>query len=152
MKIFMPILLLLQISVASAKVKSLTAENFFEVTEGKTIFVKFFAPWCETCQAMSMDFKHLAVDWKVHEFGLVAEVNCDGIDSEDICDDYEITNLPTILYGDRMNLELYEGDLTYEAMSAFTKEHISHPACSIKHMEYCSEEDRRRLVELQKQS
>jgi thiol-disulfide isomerase/thioredoxin len=145
MKIFMSLLLLLQASVASAKVLSLTVENILEMTEGKSIFVKFFAPWCETCQAMAMDFKHVAIDWKDHEIGLVAEVDCEGIDSEDICDDYEIADLPTILYGDRTYLQTYEGDHTYEAMSAFAKEQISHPACSMKHMEYCSEEHRQHL-------
>jgi hypothetical protein len=48
MKLFLSLLLLLQASVASAKVLSLTIENIFEETEGKSIFVKFFAPWCET--------------------------------------------------------------------------------------------------------
>jgi thiol-disulfide isomerase/thioredoxin len=151
MKLFMS-LLLVQASVASAKVVSLTVENIFEVTEGKSIFVKFFAPWCETCQAMAGDFKRLAIDWKGHEIGLVAEVNCDGIDSEIICDDFEIIALPTILYGDMgnlANLEVYEGDRTYLAMSEFTKEHISQPACSLKHLEYCSEEKRQRLVKVQ---
>jgi thiol-disulfide isomerase/thioredoxin len=151
MKLFMSLLLLLQASVASAKVVSLTVENIFEKTEGKSIFVKFFAPWCDSCQAMAMDFKHLSIDWKDHEIGLVAEVNCDGRDSEQICDDYEIVELPTILYGDRTNLEKYQGDWTYKAMSESAKEHISYPACSMKHLEYCSEENKQRLVELQKQ-
>jgi hypothetical protein len=100
---------------------------------------------------MAMDFKHLSIDWKGHEIGLVAEVNCDGRDSEQICDDFEIVDLPTILYGDRTNLKKYKGDWSYKAMKKSAKEHISHPACSMKHTEYCSEEDRQRLVELQKQ-
>jgi thiol-disulfide isomerase/thioredoxin len=148
MKLFMSLLLLLlPASLASRKVVSLTVENIFEKTEGKSIFVKFFAPWCETCQAMASDFKHVSIEWKDHEIGLVAEVDCDGIDSERICDDFEILELPTILYGDRTNLYKYEGDRTYKAMSKFAKEHISHPACSMEHMEHCSEEN---LVELQK--
>jgi hypothetical protein len=97
-----------------------------------------------------MDFKRVAIEWKTDEIGLVAEVNCDGVNSEMICDDFEISALPTILYGDIDNLKVYEGyDRTYEAMSAFAKEHISHLSCSIKHLEYCSELERDRLVELQ---
>jgi hypothetical protein len=47
MKLFMSLLLLLQASVASAEVLSLTGENMLELTEGKSVFIKFFAPWCE---------------------------------------------------------------------------------------------------------
>jgi thiol-disulfide isomerase/thioredoxin len=150
MKLFMSLLLLLQASVVSAEVLSLTVENIFEMTEGKSIFVKFFAPWCDSCQAMAPDFERLAADWKGHEFGLVAEVDCEGIDSEEICDDFEIAALPTILYGERTTLELYDGDRTYEAMSAFAKEHI-HPPCSLEHILYCSDDQRQRLEELQNQ-
>jgi thioredoxin-like negative regulator of GroEL len=151
MKLFLSLLLLLQASVASAKVLSLTYDNLYEVTEGKSIFVKFFAPWCETCQHMAMDFKRVAIEWKTDEIGLVAEVNCDGVNSEMICDDFEISALPTILYGDIGNLKVYEGYRTYEAMSAFAKEHISNLTCSIKHLESCSEEERERLLQLKSQ-
>jgi hypothetical protein len=86
---------------------------------------------------MAPEFERLAMDWQGHEIGLVAEVDCEGIDSEKICDDFEIEALPTILYGDLKNLKFYGGDRTYQAMSAFAKEHISHPV---------SEENRQRIV------
>jgi thiol-disulfide isomerase/thioredoxin len=146
MKLFMSLLLLLQASFASAKVVSLTVDNIVEKTEGKTIFVKFFAPWCETCQDMAINFLNLSIDWEDHDIGLVAEVDCDGIDSEKICDDFEILELPTILYGDRTNLYKYQGDRTYKAMSKFAKQHISNPSCSMEHMENCS---KKKLAELQ---
>jgi hypothetical protein len=100
---------------------------------------------------MAPDFERVAIEWKADEIGLVAEVNCDGVNSEYICDDFEISALPSILYGDVDNLQVYEGERTYEAMSAFAKEHVSHLSCSIKHLEFCSEEERERLVELQNQ-
>jgi thiol-disulfide isomerase/thioredoxin len=90
-----------------------------------------------SCQEMAPEFERLAMDWQGHEIGLVAEVDCEGIDSEKICDDFEIEALPTILYGDLKNLKFYGGDRTYQAMSAFAKEHISHPV---------SEENRQRIV------
>jgi hypothetical protein len=127
--------------------------KYFEISCGHSFISHFLLSQlkCETCQDMAGDFKHLSIEWKDHEIGLVAEVDCEGIDSEKICDDFEIIELPTILYGDITNLEKYEGDRTYEAMSAFAKEHISLPACSMKHLEYCSEENKQRLVELQKE-
>jgi hypothetical protein len=101
---------------------------------------------------MAPAFERLAADWEGHAVGLVAEVDCTGETSEGICDDYEIADLPTIYYGDRTSPELYEGERTYEAMSAFAKEHISHPACSVKQTEYCSEDQKKLLVELQKKT
>jgi thiol-disulfide isomerase/thioredoxin len=152
MKLSLSLLFLLQASVASAEVLSLDGSNIMELTEGKSIFIKFFAPWCEICQAMAPDFERLAADWEGHAVGLVAEVDCTGELSEGICDDYEISDLPTIYYGDRTSPELYEGERTYEAMSAFAKEHISHPACALKQMEYCSEEKKQLFAELQKKT
>ena len=43
MKIFAAFLLLT--SAASAEVVKLTPSNYAELTEGKTVFIKYFAPW-----------------------------------------------------------------------------------------------------------
>jgi hypothetical protein len=32
-------------AVVAAEVPSLTPENFDSITDGKTVFLKFFAPW-----------------------------------------------------------------------------------------------------------
>jgi thiol-disulfide isomerase/thioredoxin len=31
----------------NAEVPSLTPDNYDEMTDGKTVFIKFFAPWCK---------------------------------------------------------------------------------------------------------
>jgi hypothetical protein len=56
MKLFVFLVLLLQASVASGKVTSLTIENIFELTEGKSIFVKFFAQWVSFKLRTGIDF------------------------------------------------------------------------------------------------
>ena len=38
-------------AAAAADVPSLTPENFSEMTDGKTVFIKFFAPWVSTTQS-----------------------------------------------------------------------------------------------------
>jgi thiol-disulfide isomerase/thioredoxin len=120
MKVFMSLIFLFQAYGAYAKVLSLTGHNILKKTEGKSVFIKFFAVWCEVCQEMGPDFERLAADWEGHPVGLVAEVDCDGEDSEHICDEYEIADLPTIYVGK----ERYFGEFTYEAMSAFAKDRI----------------------------
>ena len=37
----------LLVAAASADVLSLTDANYEELTAGKPVFIKFFAPWCE---------------------------------------------------------------------------------------------------------
>ena len=37
----------------------LTAENFNEQTQGKMVFVKFYAPWCGHCQMLKPDYEKL---------------------------------------------------------------------------------------------
>ena len=38
----------LLVTAASADVLSLTDANYEEMTAGKPVFIKFFAPWCES--------------------------------------------------------------------------------------------------------
>ena len=38
----------LLVTAASADVLSLTDANYEELTAGKPVFIKFFAPWCES--------------------------------------------------------------------------------------------------------
>ena len=38
-------ILALAAATASASVVSLTPDNYDSVTDGKTVFIKFFAPW-----------------------------------------------------------------------------------------------------------
>lgn len=40
----------LLVAAASADVLSLTDANYEELTSGKPVFIKFFAPWCESSQ------------------------------------------------------------------------------------------------------
>jgi hypothetical protein len=45
MKLSLALTLAFAASFSSAEVPSLTPDNFDELTAGKTVFLKFFAPW-----------------------------------------------------------------------------------------------------------
>ena len=45
MKLSLSIIALAAASVSAGKVPSLTPENYDAMTDGKTVFIKFFAPW-----------------------------------------------------------------------------------------------------------
>lgn len=42
---------------AAADVPSLTPENFSEMTDGKTVFLKFFAPWVSTMPSTDASYR-----------------------------------------------------------------------------------------------
>ncbi|KAG7351537.1 thioredoxin [Nitzschia inconspicua] len=131
---------------------SLTTENFAAETGGKAVFIKFFAPWCGHCRAMADDWKKLEDEWSGHEVGLVAEVDCTSDEGQPICEDFQVEGFPTIMYGDPLAAETYDGPRDYESLAAFAKEHISKPICSVFRIEACDEEETKLIESLQAKS
>lgn len=79
--------------------------------------------------------------------GLVARVDCGDPNSEILCEEYNVVSLPLLLYGDPDSPEFYqEEDLSYEALSAFAKKHISHPPCNVQNLQHCGEKERQTLT------
>jgi len=143
MKIFRASLAILYISSCSAAVVNLTTENYAELTDGKTVFIKFFAPWCGHCKAMAGDWEQLGADWDSHEIGMVAEIDCTAEESQDLCDTIE--GFPTLRYGDASDLEDYNGGRTYEELVAFAKDTLSSKVCSVKNIDVCSDEKKAQI-------
>jgi protein disulfide-isomerase-like protein len=129
----------------------LTKDNFDEVTQGKTVFIKFYAPWCGHCQNLAPTWEELAADWVDHKQGLVAEVDCTiGPDTEKWCSkEMQIEGFPTLLYGDTSNGRLflteYNGEKTFEALSAFASDTISTPYCTPINVDACDMKTKKML-------
>lgn len=56
---------------------------------------------------------------------------------------------PTLLYGDPLSPESYDGERTYEALAAFATENIGDPICNVFHTENCSDADKQAIILLQ---
>ena len=80
--------------VAGSSALELTPENFAEMTAGKTVFLKFYAPWCGHCKAMAGDWAKLEADFKDHAVALVASVDCADDDNQEICSDFNVEVRP----------------------------------------------------------
>ncbi|KAL3806511.1 hypothetical protein ACHAXA_006051 [Cyclostephanos tholiformis] len=131
-------------SSSSAVAIELTPANFHEVTDDKTVFIKFFAPWCGHCQSIEDDWNALAADFDGDTSGqLVAEVDCTA-DGESLCSEFGITGYPTLKWGDPSDLRDYDGGRSYEEMRRFADENLK-PQCSIKNLDIC-DDDRRALI------
>lgn len=95
---------------------------------------------CGHCQALAPTWEKLADEFKDDKVALVAKVNCDDSDSEELCDEFEITGFPTLYWGDPQSPEQYEGDREFETLLSFAKEHITKPICSVRNLDHCTKE------------
>uniref|UniRef100_A0A7S1F3G4 Peptidylprolyl isomerase n=1 Tax=Noctiluca scintillans TaxID=2966 RepID=A0A7S1F3G4_NOCSC len=122
----------------------LTPDNWEKKVKGKTLFVKFYAPWCGHCKKLKPDWDKLMRDFKGSKKALVAEVDCTG-DSQTICETHGVTGYPTLMWGRGVNLHVYEGARTYQDMKLFADDHLG-ASCGPAHLELCDEK-RRALME-----
>merc|ERR1712154_408111 len=122
----------------SAAVPSLTPDNYDAMGDGKTVFIKFFAPWCGHCKKMAPDWEKLAAEWEGNEIGLVAEVDCTA-EGKPLCDANGVRGFPTLKYGDPTALDDYQGGRTLDALSGFAKDNLK-PICSPAKLELCDDD------------
>merc|ERR1719464_2047836 len=135
--------LALAIASANGAVTSLTPENWDSLTGDKTVFVKFFAPWCGHCKKMAPDWEKLAGEWEGNDVGLVAEVDCTA-EGKPLCDQNGVQGFPTLKYGDPAGLEDYDGGRTFDDFSSFAKENLK-PVCSPAKLELCEGEKKAQI-------
>lgn len=120
-------------------------DNYYQLTKSKTVFVKFFAPWCGHCKKMENDWERLAELWnKESDTGLlVAEVDCSDTTiggGKALCNHFGIESFPTLKYGDPTDMEDYNGKRSFEELSAFAKENLV-PICSPTNLDLCEDND-----------
>jgi hypothetical protein len=79
---------------------------------------------------------------------LVGEVDCSVIKAAPICHLFNIQSFPTILYGDPLRPNVYEGAYDKESLSKFAQEHLHTPVCHIHHQDACDEDTKNTFAEL----
>ena len=115
----------------------LTSENWDEQTAGKTVFVKFFAPWCGHCKAIKPAWDTLMTEYENSDNVLVADVDC--INSgKDLCSKVGVEGFPTIKHGDPASLEDYKGGRDADSLKKFASE--LKPSCNVETTENCDED------------
>jgi ElaB/YqjD/DUF883 family membrane-anchored ribosome-binding protein len=97
---------------------------------------------------MADDWSKLEEEWKDHPVGLVASVDCTADDGQPLCQEFEVQGFPTLLYGDPLAAESYDGERDYESLSEFAKQHISKLICSANRIEACDEADKKVIESL----
>tara|TARA_B110000091_G_scaffold105986_1_gene114998 strand:- start:1079 stop:1726 length:648 start_codon:yes stop_codon:yes gene_type:complete len=115
----------------------LTPDTWEEKTAGKTVFVKFFAPWCGHCKAMKPTWDKLMTEYESSDTILVADVDCIG-SGKDLCEKVGVKGFPTIKHGDPANLEDYQGGRDEAALKKFAAG--LKPSCDVGTLENCDPE------------
>lgn len=135
------------LSTAFAGSHELTQANYAEVTQGKDIFVKFYAPWCGHCKALAPDWEKLGDELKDHPTVMIVSVDCDNDENSELCGENNVEGFPTMKYGHPDDLQEYEGSRELDDMIQFAKE--LKPACSLHNIDLCDDEKKKQIEELQ---
>lgn len=127
----------------------LTPDTWDTETAGKTVFVKFFAPWCGHCKAMKPVWDTLMSEFEDSSTVLVADVDCIGSGKE-LCNKVGVQGFPTVKYGDPANLEDYKGGRDADSLKKFAAE--LKPSCNVDTLENCSDEQKSAIETLSSQT
>lgn len=131
--------------VVLARGLELTNENWEKETLGKSVFLKFFAPWCGHCKAMKPAWDKLMEEYKDSKDTLVADVDCTG-EGKDLCEEKKVEGFPTIRWGDADDLQDYDGEREFEDLLKFTEEQLG-PQCGPDNLDLCDDEQKAKIGE-----
>merc|ERR1719333_1479906 len=146
MKSVLPLL----VFATRAGAMSLTTASWDEATKGKTVFVKFFAPWCGHCKSMKPAWDKLMAEFKDSKTALVADVDCTA-GGKDLCSEVGVKGYPTIKYGDPNNLEDYKGGRDFDALKKFAEANLG-PTCGPANLDLCDDAKKADIEKFSKMS
>ena len=140
----MKVIALLSVFFSAASATELSPATWDAAVEGKTVFVKFFAPWCGHCKKMKPAWDALMKEYDGHATKLVADVDCIK-DGKPLCDAHGVKGFPTLKYGDPADLQAYEGGRDEKSLKKFVEEKLV-PMCSPKNMDLCDDEKKAEIA------
>merc|ERR1719223_2045939 len=129
--------------VALASGLELDKASWDAATAGKSVFIKFYAPWCGHCKKMKPDWDKLMEEYKDSETQLIADVDCTA-EGKEICDTNGVRGFPSIKYGDPSDLQDYEGSRDYDKLKKFIDNDLK-PTCSPTNLDLCDDDKKKEI-------
>jgi len=131
--------------LAFSNALKLTPDSWDDATSGKTVFVKFFAPWCGHCKKMKPDWDKLMEKYADSDSVVIGDVDCIGT-GKPLCDSVGVQGFPTVKWGDPSDLQDYKGGRDFSALDTFASG--LKPRCGLNNMDLCSEDEKKNIEEL----
>jgi protein disulfide-isomerase-like protein len=125
----------------------LTPDNWDDSVGGKTVLLKFYAPWCGHCKSIKPAWDKLMSDFDGHATATVAEIDCTA-EGKPLCDSNGVQGFPTLKYGDPDDLQDYQGGRDYDALKKFCDENLK-PVCSPGNIDLCDDDKKAEIEKLQ---
>jgi len=127
----------------------LTADNYDDATAGKTVFIKFLAPWWGHCKKMKPAWDKLMKEYEDSDSILIADVDCTA-GGKSLCNSVGVKGYPTIKHGDPSDLQDYSGGRSASDLKKFAK--TLKPSCSVANIELCDDEQKAGIEKIQAMS
>jgi len=124
----------------------LTDDTYRDLTAGKSVFIKHYAPWCGHCKNMAADWEKLENKFKGSSSILVASMDCTADNTKTICAEHGVKGFPTLQHGDPEALETYSESRDYNALETFA--HTLQPSCTPTDVAYCDVAQQERMAAL----
>mmetsp|Transcript_31755 Transcript_31755/g.66570 ORF Transcript_31755/g.66570 Transcript_31755/m.66570 type:complete len:219 (+) Transcript_31755:243-899(+) len=132
---------------SSASAVELTPANYDAETAGKSVFLKFFAPWCGHCKKLKPDWDKLMDEFAGSASQLVADVDCTA-GGKPLCDANGVKGYPTLKWGDPSDLQDYQGGRSLDDLKKFATENLK-PLCSVKNIDLCDADKKAEIEKYQ---
>lgn len=132
---------------SSASAVELTPANYDAETAGKSVFLKFFAPWCGHCKKLKPDWDKLMDEFAGSASQLVADVDCT-TEGKPLCDEAGVKGFPTLKWGDPSDLQDYQGGRSFDDLKNFATENLK-PLCSVKNIDLCDADKKAEIEKYQ---
>ena len=91
---------------------------------------------------MKIAWEVLEDEWEDDQDVIIGNVDCD-LES-DMCEEYGVVGTPTLLYGDRNDLNEYAGDMSFSKLNIWAKK-VLVPTCSPDNLDSCNDIDKERI-------
>eukprot|EP00586_Coscinodiscus_wailesii_P004714 CAMPEP_0172480004 /NCGR_PEP_ID=MMETSP1066-20121228/4861_1 /TAXON_ID=671091 /ORGANISM="Coscinodiscus wailesii, Strain CCMP2513" /LENGTH=218 /DNA_ID=CAMNT_0013240907 /DNA_START=96 /DNA_END=752 /DNA_ORIENTATION=- len=128
---------LLSLFALSTSAIELTPDNYDAETAGKSVFLKFFAPWCGHCKKLKPDWDKLMDEFSGSATQLIGDVDCTA-GGKSLCEANGVKGYPTLKYGDPSALQDYQGGRDFDSLKKFVEENLK-PMCSPSNIDLCDD-------------